>query len=234
MDLKKILEKHFKDLSEEASTEIETLFEAAISEGIKTGVAEKEAELDESNKVEMAEFKSELVNKLSEYTQVAVGEFVAENAPAIESEVKVNVSESVVKGLVGVLKDLYISVPESETDVVSDLEGKNSSLSEKLNDAINADLNSKRQILEYQKALSFKKMVSESDLTDIDAEKVLDLMEGVEADSIEKFEEKTKIIIAKVNEDTKDIDDDPKTEEIEDLKENIKVDKKSAIDMYLP
>ncbi len=232
MDLKKILEKHFKDqLSEEALTEIETLFEAAISEGIKKGIAEKETELDESNKAEMAEFKAELVNKLSEYTQVAVGEFVAENSPAIESEVKVNVSESVVKGLVGVLKDMYISVPESETDVVADLEGKNSSLSEKLNDAINADLDSKRQILEYEKALSFKKMVAEADLTDIDAEKVLDLMEGVEADNIDKFEEKTKIIIDKVHEDAKH-EEDPK----EDLNESIEEGRKepSSIDAYLP
>lgn len=246
MDLKKILEKYFKDqLSEEAMTEIETLFEAAINEGIKKGVEAKEQELEESNKEELAKFKAELVDKLSEYTKVAVGEFIAENAPALQSEVKVNVSETVMKALVGVLKEQYVVVPEGETDVVADLEAKNAEMTEKLNASINSDIDNKKQILEYEKALSFKKMVAESDLTDVDAEKVLDLLEGIEAEDIETFEEKTKIIIAKVKEDLKESDDDD-ADNGDDLNEDVNDDddkngenlnedeQNSEIDQYLP
>lgn len=241
MDLKKILEKYFKEqLSDEALTEITTLFEAAVNEKVKEAIVEKEDALEESNKAEMQTFKDELVDKLSEYSKVAVGEFIDDNRPGIESEVKVAVSESIVKGVVTLLKEQYINVPEGETDVVADLEGKSKKLEGKLNEAINSDIENKKQILEYEKALSFKKMVSEADLTDTEAEKVLDLLDGIEADSIERFDEKTKIIIEKVKEDGNDSDDGD--ENREDLSESVDNDAdgdadsgdESEIDVYLP
>ena len=243
MDLKKILEKYFKDqVSEEAITEISTLFEAALNEKVKTALVEKETELEESNKTEMAKFKAELVDKLSEYSKVAVGEFIEENKPAIESDIKVNISETVMKGLVAVLKEQYIIVPEGETNVVADLEEKHKKVEAKLNESINSNIDDKKQILEYEKALSFKRMVSEADLTDTDAEKVLDLLEGIEADSIETFEAKTKVIIAKVSDDNKDDlnENDNDDDNHEDLNENVNdadandTDDDSEIDQYLP
>ena len=240
MDLKKILEKHFKEqLSDEALTEISTLFEAAVNEKVKEAIVEREDALEESNKAEMKTFKEELVDKLSEYSKVAVDEFIDDNRPGIESEVKVAVSESIVKGVVALLKEQYINVPESETDVVADLEGKTKKLETKLNEAINSDIDNKKQILEYEKALSFKKMCAESDLTDTEAEKVLDLLDGIEADSIERFDEKTKIIIEKVKDDSNDDDDDGNREDLNeslDGDDNAEEDAgdKSEIDIYLP
>ena len=65
MDLKKILEKYFKDqVSEEALTEISTLFEAALNEKVKTALVEKETELEESNKTEMTKFKGDKTGML--------------------------------------------------------------------------------------------------------------------------------------------------------------------------
>jgi len=243
MDLKKILEKYFKEqLSEEALTEITTLFEAAVNEKVKEAIAETETTLEESNKAEMEKFKGELVDKLSEYTKVAVDEFIDENRPAIESDVKVKIAEGIAQGITNVLKEQYIKVPEGETDVVADLETKLQKQEGKLNESINSDIDNKKQILEYEKALSFKKLVSEADLTDVDAEKVLDLLDGIEADSIETFEEKTNIIIAKVKEDGK-ADDDDGDDSHNDLNESINDDDAddgagggddSEIDQYLP
>ena len=243
MDLKKLLEKYFKEqVSDEAITEISTLFEAALNERVKTAIVEKETELEESNTAEMTKFKSELVDKLSEYSKVAVDEFIESNRPAVESEIKVNISETVMKGLVTVLKDQYIVVPEGETNVVADLEEKVKVDREKLNDSINEGIENKKQILEYEKALTFKRLIGEAEMTDTDAEKVLDLLEGIEAENVDIFEEKTKIIIAKVNEDSKTADDDEDlTEKVtDDLNENVDdkdADEKSTdtgIDMYLP
>ncbi len=242
MDLKKILEKYFKEqLSDEALTEITTLFEAAVNEKVKEAIVSTESDLEESNKAEMKKFKNELVDKLSEYTKVAVDEFIDENRPGIESDVKVKVAEGIAKGITNVLKEQYIKVPESEIDVVTDLEGKLKKQEDKLNESINSDIDNKKQILEYEKALSFKKLVSEADLTDVDAEKVLDLLDGIEADSIETFEEKTNIIIAKVKEDGNSDDDDDDDNSHNDLNENINDDDDdgsggddSEIDQYLP
>lgn len=188
----------------------------------------------------MAKFKVELVDKLSEYSKVAVDEFIEENIPAIESDIKVNVSEAVMKGLMALLKEQYIVVPESETDVVADLEGKVTKVNEKLNDSINSGIESQKQILEYEKALMFKRLISESDVTDTDAEKVLDLLEGVDAEDVEAFEEKTKILIAKVVEDANDENDDPNKNKGDSLNEGVNHDENdendgdSQIDIYLP
>jgi len=243
MDLKKILEKYFKEaVSDEALTEISTLFEAALNEKVKEAVVAKETELDESNKADMETFKGELVTKLSEYAKVAVDEFITENRPAIETDCKVAISENVMKGLLAVLKEQYVVVPEGETNVVADLEAKNKKVEEKLNESINDGIDDKRQILEYEKALTFKRLMAEADMTDVDAEKVLDLLDGIDADSVDSFEEKTKIIIAKVKEDASDADDVSGDKVDDDLNETVDLDEdtelneatKSEIDCYLP
>jgi hypothetical protein len=240
MDLKKILEKYFKEqVSDEALTEISTLFEAALNEKVKDAVVAKETDLEESNKTEMAKFKTELVDKLSEYAKVAVDEFIDENRPAIETDIKVNISENVMKGLMAVLKEQYIVVPEGETNVVADLEARGKKVEAKLNESINSSINDKKQILEYEKALTFKRMIAEAEMTDVDAEKVLDLLDGIEAENVESFEEKTKIIITKVKEDAK-VDDDDLTnkddlnESVDDVDLDADNNDDSAIDQYLP
>jgi hypothetical protein len=242
MELKDVLKKYFKDaVSEEALTEISTLFDVALNEKVKTQLVEKEAEIAETNKVEMAKFKVELVNKLSEYSTVAVDEFMTENAPAIQSEIKVNVSEAVMSGIVSVLKNQYIVVPEGETDVVADLEGKLAKVNEKLNDAINSGIESGKQIDEYEKALTFKRLIAESDVSAVDAEKVLDLLDGIDAEDVEAFEEKAQIIINKVIEDKTIDEDDLKNKNKDDLdesvidpKDDLDNENKSEIDAYLP
>jgi hypothetical protein len=240
MDLKKILEKYFKEqVSDEALTEISTLFEAALNEKVKDAVVAKETDLEESNKTEMAKFKTELVDKLSEYAKVAVDEFIDENRPAIETDIKVNISENVMKGLMAVLKEQYIVVPEGETNVVADLEARGKKVEAKLNESINSSINDKKQILEYEKALTFKRMIAEAEMTDVDAEKVLDLLDGIEAENVESFEEKTKIIITKVKEDAKVDDDDlvnkdDLNESVDDVDLDADNNDDSAIDQYLP
>lgn len=238
MDLKKILEKYFKEqLSDEALTEITTLFESSVNEAVKAKVKEKEASLEETNKADMETFKSELVDKLSEYVKLSVGEFITENKKGIEDGVKVKIAENVMSGLMGVLKDQHVNIPEGETDVVKDLEEKLSETEGKLNDAINSGIEDKAQVLEYEKALSFKKLTAAAELTEMDSEKVLDLLDGIEADDIETFEEKTQIMIDKVKADAgNDDDDDPGDGNHEDLNESVNDDEtgESQIDQYLP
>ncbi len=236
--LKEILEKYFKEqLSDEALTEIETLFESGVNEKVKELLAEKEAELEKTNKADMQTFKDELVAKLSEYVELAVGDFIEENQQDIENGVKVKIAENVMGSLVKVLKEQHVNIPEGETDVVKDLEGEVKGLKEKLNDAVNSDIDNKNQVLEYEKALSFKKLTGNADLSEMDSEKVLDLLDGIEADDIETFEEKTQIMIDKVKEDAGNTDGDAgNTDGHEDLNESVNNDEpgENSIDQYLP
>lgn len=232
MELKDILKKSFQEnISDEAITEIETLFESAVNEKVKTEVADKESTLEESNQADIKEFKSQLVEKLSEYVSIAVAEFIEENKVDIHSDVKVKIAEKVMGGLTSLLKDQFVVVPEGETDVVKDLEDKKSDLEGKLNDSMNENIENKNQILEYEKAINFTKLVSKHSLSDSDEEKVLDLLDGIEADSIETFEEKTEIIIGKVK-GSKDVQ--KKEKDKEDLNEKVNDDDSdNPLDEYL-
>jgi hypothetical protein len=238
MDLKKILEKYFKEqLSDEALTEITTLFESGVNEAVKAKMTEKEASLEETNKAEMKTFKGELVDKLSEYVKLAVGDFIDENQKGIEDGVKVKIAENVMNGLMGVLKDQHVNIPDGETDVLKDLEEKLAKTEGKLNDSINSGIEDKQQVLEYEKALSFKKLTANAELSEMDSEKVLDLLDGIEADDVETFEEKTQIMIDKVKEDAGNDDGDPGDgSNHEDLNEQVNDDDTggSQIDKYLP
>jgi hypothetical protein len=221
MKLEEILKKYFEEhMSSEALGEINTLFEATVAEAVKASVKEatktKETELEEKYSDELAEFKSDLIDKLNSYVSLCVEDFITENKPLIQSEIKVEMAAKVMEGLSAVLKDQHVEIKEEDVDVVKDLETKNTELTTKLNDSINEGIESKKQTIEYQKAMKFKELTET--LVDTDAERVLDLMENVSADDIATFEAKLKTVLTKMVAPPASDDDEPKGE---DLKEEI-------------
>ena len=237
MKLEEILKKYFKEhMSDEALQEIDTLFEATVAEAVKSSVDEKtktkETELEEKYSSELAEFKSDLIDKLNSYITLCVEEFVAENKPMIESEIKVEMAAKVMESLSAVLKEQHVEIKEEDVDVVKDLETKNTELTTKLNDSINEGIESKKQTMEYQKAMKFKEMTE--GLVDTDAERVLDLMENVDAEDIETFEKKLKTVLTKMVPAAEADVDHP---EGEDLNEEIidpNVDDDKSVNKYAP
>jgi hypothetical protein len=237
MKLEEILKKYFEEhMSDEALSEIKTLFEATVADAVKSSVKEatktKETELEEKYSDELSEFKADLIDKLNSYVSLCVEEFITENKPMIESEIKVEMAAKVMESLSAVLKDQHVEIKEEDVDVVKDLETKNAELTTKLNDSINEGIESKKQTIEYQKAMKFKEMTE--NLVDTDAERVLDLMENVDADDIATFETKLKTVLTKMVAPAASNDDDP---EGEDLKEEIidpnKADENS-VNQYAP
>lgn len=230
MDLKEILEKYFKEaLNEEAIVEFTTLFEASVQEKVNAEVAEavkiKEEELEEKVASDLSEFKANLTEKLNEYAGVAVTEFVEENKVEMENSMKVEMAEKVIGQLRTTLGENYIVIPESEIDVVKDLEEKNSALEAKLNVSLNESIESKKQTFEFEKALAFKEIAEK--LSDVDREKLLDLTEGIQFENIEDFKKKVGIVMTKLTESTSH------KKEIKDEFENLN-EKENEIDKYLP
>lgn len=230
MDLKEILEKYFKDaLTEEAMVEINTLFEASVQEKVGEQVDEsiktKETELEEKVAGELSEFKLNLTEKLYEYLGVAVGEFVEENKVEVANSMKVEMAEKVIGQLKDTLKDNFVNIPESEIDVVKDLEEKNSKLESKLNTSLNENIDNKKQNFEFEKAIAFTKL--SENLSDVDREKLFDLVEGIQFEDVADFEKKVGIVLTKLTE--------RKSSKKENLKENFDENlEEHDIDIYLP
>ena len=197
MDLKELLEKYFKDaLTEGAQTEIETLFEALVQEAVDARVKDAEAKLEEKYAAELKEFKEGLIEKLSDYLEETFTEWADENKPAMVGEAKVLMAETVMKSMKGVLSENYVEIKEEEVDVIADLEKNIADLTGKLDESGNANIDLKKQIFEYEKAVAFTKLTDGMALTD--KESLLKLVNGIDANDIKAFTEKATILKEKM------------------------------------
>jgi hypothetical protein len=193
MDLKALLEKYLSEaLTEEAKTEIEGLFEAAVKKAADARVAQKETALEEKFTADLKEFKESLINDLNDYMEESFGEWFEENKPALVAGQKVAMAESTMAALKGVFADNFVVISEEQIDPLKDLEVQTESLQAKLDESENARIDAKKEIFEYQKAFRFVKMTE--GMTDSDREKLMTLVEDIEASDIGTWTKKVSII----------------------------------------
>lgn len=239
MDLKAILEKYFSEaLAEDAKLEIETLFEAAVKDAVEAKVQESETALEEKYSDELKEFKSDLVEKLNDYLEVTFKEWFDENTPAMVSDIKVTMAESIMGNLKSVLSDNFVEIKEEEVDVVKDLETQLADAKERLDEAGNDQIEMRKQILEFEKAIAFTQMTEGMALTD--KESLLNLVEDISAEDVETFKKKAAILKDKLSE-ASSTSEKEQEEKLEEEKETENPDEKlsesandSELDRYLP
>jgi len=99
-------------LTDEVKLEMSAMFESALN----TAIEAKEQELEESNKVEISEFKDTLTTKLDEYLTYFVEEFTQENEQQIEDEVKIKTASRVLGVFEGIVNDFNMKLSD---DVVT-------------------------------------------------------------------------------------------------------------------
>lgn len=234
MDFNAILEKYFSDKLEEATkTEISTLIEAAINEKVNVKLEEKQTELEEKYTGELTEFKTSLIDVLADYLEETFNEWCLENEVRIVSQEKVLMADNMAKQILGLCKENHIEVNEEDIDVVKDLETQVVDLKAKVNESGNTNITLKKQINEYEKAVAFTNLTE--DMTEVDREKLLTLVEDIDAKDVSVFKTKVKIIKEKFNtniSDTKENVGDNSTENTDlELNESVV---KSEINKYLP
>lgn len=228
MNITELMEKYFKDIikdSPEIMEEINVIIEAAVEGKTKEAVELKEKEFDASNEKDMKEFKENVVEKLDEYIKLSMSEFVEENKVGIETDMKVALAEKTFSTIKTLFTEASIEIPEAEQSAVKELEAKIETLSTKMNEAVNSDLASKKQIFEYEKTMKFVGL--SKDLSETAKEKLLTLLENVTCENIEEYEKKVTILketVVKKKEDKKE----------EKLEEKDGSFKASDLDKYLP
>jgi hypothetical protein len=217
------------NLTEEFKSNIQTLFEAALSEAV---VAEKERlaeQYQEDLMEEAATVRSELIDKIDGYLGYVVESFIEENSEVVNAKLRTEIAED----FMGKLKDLfvesYIEVPESKTDLVEELAVKVEELTEELNET----KASAETLAEGVIKMTRNKILSEASqgLTVTQVEKLQNLTEEIEFGSKEIFSSKVKTIKESVF-GVKSVDEDVEedlTEETETIVEGTsKIEEKPA------
>lgn len=221
-------------LTEEAKVEITTLFDAAVSEKSNELVEAKEEELKEKYSEDLVEFKNMITDKLNDYIELSVDDFLKENEEENVDIVQTEMAKNVLGKLINVLQENYIEVSPTDIDAVKDLSNNVKDLKGQLDEMSTAKIEAENQIEEYKKSLVLFEMTK--NLTDVEREKIISLIENVDVNDIDEFKTKAKIIIENFVEDSKKKEDDNNSTLIEeDLNLNSDDDNpKNEIDCYLP
>lgn len=188
-----------ENLSEDFMEKASTLFEAAVSERVSEITADLEEQftnalnekLEEIEQTNIAELE-ELTGKLDEYLSYAVEQWMQENELAVEHSLRSEITEEFIGGLRTLFAENYIDIPEEKFNVVEELSARVQDLEEKLNEAINENIELTASLNEMTCDEVFDE-VSEG-LATTQVEKFKKLAEGVEYDSIDNFKKKLEII----------------------------------------
>lgn len=185
-----------EDLSDEFKSKASTIFEAAVQAKVNAVVVEKEQELEEQMRVQLAEeideYKEEIVNKVDSYLNYVSEEWVKENELAIEKGIRTELTEGFLVGLKNLFTEHYITIPEEKVDVVDDLFTKVEDLEKQLNEQIAKNVNTQQELTTFKKEKVLSGLTK--DLTETQKEKVEALAESVEAETAEDFEEKVEVL----------------------------------------
>ena len=185
-----------EDLSEEFKSKASTIFEAAVSAKVISEVNQRVEKLEEDYKKELSEAKDEYQKTLTEktdgYLNYVVEEWMKENELAVEKGIRSELVEDFMSGLKNLFTEHYIDIPEEKVDLVDDLFEKVEDLEQKLDESINANVETKQELSKYKKQEKLREVTE--DLADTEKEKLEKLSEGVDYEDDEQYKEKLEVI----------------------------------------
>jgi hypothetical protein len=168
-------------LTDEFKTQATTIFEAAVNAAAKGHIESIQEQLQEQYESDVAAYKEKLDEQVEKYLDYVVEEWVKENRLAVESAARNNVAESFMAKLKDLLEEHYVQLPEEKADLYEEEVKRAENLEESLNDAIAKQAEMASQIKDLNKKLQVESFVR--DFSEIEAEKIRELSEGVEFDS---------------------------------------------------
>jgi len=202
----------FKDveISEEAKSKMATLFEAAISLKSQELSESLEAKYESLAEAYVNECVEEITESVSEYTDYIVENWAEDNQLAIETGVRQEIAESFIDDMKALFERHNIELPEDKVDLYEEAQAEVAELNSKVAELTEAILEQKSVILEQAKKDAAREL-SEG-MVDTQKDKFNQLLEDVDADSVESFKEKAQYIKESFFRDVKSgTEDKPKT-----------------------
>jgi hypothetical protein len=178
--------------SDEFRTKLTTIFETAVIARAVMVVEEMEQDILEAAEESVADIEAELEAQVDDYLTSMVAEWKEENKLAIETGLKAELVEDFLGGLKALFEQHYIDLPEEQVNVVESLSAEIAELTEKLNTAMNGNVELQKKINEAKKTEIVAKVCE--GLTATQASKVKALAEGVEFTTDGEYTKKLQII----------------------------------------
>jgi hypothetical protein len=173
-----------EELSEDFKSKASTIFESAV----ELKVDEVRAELHEEFETRLEVEKEELASKLDEYLSYVVENWMKENKVAIDAGIRTDVTESFMVGLKKLFEDHYVTMPEESYDLVEGLNNKVDDLEGKLNEQIEKSIELSKGLIKAQCESVYESHAR--DLTTSDEEKFRTMVEKLDFDGVEDFQDK--------------------------------------------
>ena len=173
-----------EELSEDFKNKASTIFETAV----EMKVDEVRAELHEEFESRLEVEKEELASKLDEYLSYVVENWMKENQVAIDAGIRTDVTESFMAGLKSLFEKHYVTMPEESYDLVEGLNDKVDDLEGKLNEQIEKSIELSKGLIKAQCEAMYESHAR--DLTTSDEEKFRTMVEKLDFDGVEDFQDK--------------------------------------------
>lgn len=181
-----------EELSEEFKTKATSIFEAAVIARVNSEMEKVTTKLEEQAATAIAEQKDAMVEKIDSYLNYVVEQWMDENQLAVESGLRTEIAEDFISGLKTLFKEHYIEVPEEKYDVLDELQTKAEELEAKLNEAIEQNVETSKELATLKRQSIFEEQTK--DLAATEVEKLKKLVEGVDFESEELYREKVTVI----------------------------------------
>ena len=181
-----------KELSEEFMSEAATLFEAQLA--ARTSQIEEELQgkyetLLEEHTLAVTE---EMVERIDEYLNYVVEEWMQENRLAVANGLRTEITEGFIEKLRSVFAESYIEIPEEKLDLFESTVEDFESLKSELDEQVSKNMEINEECEQLRCELLFREMAE--GLTDTETQKLRELAESVEFDSVEQFAEKLSVL----------------------------------------
>jgi hypothetical protein len=180
------------DLSEDFKIKAASLFEAVVSARVANEIEELEDIVAEEASNIVAEMHEELLDKVDSYMNYLSEQWLEQNAVAIEEGLRAEVTEDFIAGLKVLFQEHYIEIPEEKYDVLGEMQNTIELLNAQINESIAQNIELKAQLDESTREAVFTKATA--DLAQTEVEKLRGLVEEVEFENAEIFEQKLGVI----------------------------------------
>jgi len=177
-----------EDVDASLVSQLEAIFEAAVSDRVEKTVANIVQNVDGNVKTYLDNVTESLVEKVDDYLDFVVEEWMTENAVAVEQGVKTQIAENFIGGLKNLFENHYIDVPAEKYNVLDELYAQNRELETKLNESMKFNMNLRKEISLTECAGIF--VAETRDLADTQVAKLQNLMESVNFSNPDEYREK--------------------------------------------
>jgi len=168
------------------------IFEAAYQSKVGAEIDRLESEYAQNLESEVSEIQNDIVEKVDSYLNYVIENWMKENELAVQTGLRTEIAEEFMSSLQSVFKEHYIEVPEGKADLIDDLADQVAELEEQLNKTTEDNIRLHESAQSFEKADIVRK--ASSGLAATEAEKLASLVEDVEFEDSDTFENKVKTI----------------------------------------